>query len=212
MRGFLEGAIDGTHPVKFILWSGHDTTFIPLLTAIAPGAWDKEWPPYATLATIELLWIGGSLAGDYFRLVYNGQVIRLDGCHQGEETKKPPSWKWHICLTVCSSYPESVGYSRRRKRCTVGYLVCWKKVGLFYGLAWCACGLPRRYPVLRLAQCTSQQTTCASLLASLQTLTAHVTVSCICFYKRKSVLVCVSSRCLYTTDCFPACRIVVYHA
>lgn len=82
-------------PKKFILLSAHDTTLINWLTAIAPAAWDSsEWPPYAALAIIEVLRIGaggagaaavGNKMGDYFRFVYNGKVLRLEGCDQGEE-------------------------------------------------------------------------------------------------------------------------------
>lgn len=87
------GAMNGTSPLKFILLSGHDTTFIPFLAAVAPGAWDQRWPAYAALATIELLRLGAgagggddgdaaaAAAGDYFfRFVYNGQVLKLEGC------------------------------------------------------------------------------------------------------------------------------------
>ena len=99
------GAIDGTSPLKFVVLSGHDTTFIPFMAAVAPKAWDRGWPPYAALASIELLRVGAgggtgaggggggsggraltdaSFDGDYFRFVYNGQVLRLEGCDQGE--------------------------------------------------------------------------------------------------------------------------------
>lgn len=87
-----------------MLISGHDDTFIPLMSAIAPSAWDQLWPPYSSLSTIELLRVGGGEGkedgdadgaagtaavvaggGDYFfRFVYNGQVLRLDGCDDGE--------------------------------------------------------------------------------------------------------------------------------
>ncbi|CAN0217812.1 unnamed protein product, partial [Ectocarpus sp. 6 AP-2014] len=78
IRERMAGAMNGTSPLKFILLSGHDTTFIPLMAAVAPSAWDGTWPRYATLASIELLRIGGggSESG------YNGQVLRLEGCDQ----------------------------------------------------------------------------------------------------------------------------------
>lgn len=124
------GAMNGTSPLNFVLLSGHDTTFIPFLAAVAPAAWDHEWPPYASLATIELLRVGGRGVGDggagidagsdqgggdsgndddnddldagggggdvgddvggggvgdfYFRFVYNGEVLKLEGCDHGE--------------------------------------------------------------------------------------------------------------------------------
>ena len=86
----MYGAINGTSPLKFVLISGHDTTFLAFLSAVAPGAWDEVFPPYASLSTIELLRVGGEegVAGDYFRFVYNGQVLRLKGCDQGESSCK----------------------------------------------------------------------------------------------------------------------------
>lgn len=87
----MHAAMNGTSPLKFVLLSGHDTTLIPFLAAVAPAAWDMGWPPYAALATIELLRVGDGVAkgatdaaGDYFRFVYNGKVLRLDGCDDGE--------------------------------------------------------------------------------------------------------------------------------
>lgn len=94
------GAMNGTSPVKFVLISGHDNTLMPLLAAITPEAWDREWPPYASLLSLELLRISpdgnsssaseageAGLAGDFFRLVYNGEVLRLRGCDAGESER-----------------------------------------------------------------------------------------------------------------------------
>lgn len=89
IRANVLGASQGQSPVKFVLISGHDTTLIPFMAAVAPRAWDRTWPAYASMATIELLRVGGqnaSIAGDYFRFVYNGEVVRLDGCKQGAAT------------------------------------------------------------------------------------------------------------------------------
>lgn len=127
------GAMNGTSPLKFVLLSGHDTTLIPFLAAIAPDAWDKEWPRYASLITIELLRVAGTnssstaggsasasaaapqekeggsdldAGGDaggggddgggwgeyYFRFVYNGEVLKLEGCDQGEFGTTASKW------------------------------------------------------------------------------------------------------------------------
>lgn len=118
------GAMNGTSPLKFVLLSGHDTTFIPFLAAVVSNAWDQEWPRYASLATIELLRVaagsgtgkgtgssaqeggsddddnddldaggdgdGGDVGGEYFfRFVYNGEVLKLEGCDQGESVPRP---------------------------------------------------------------------------------------------------------------------------
>eukprot|EP00903_Cladosiphon_okamuranus_P013039 g12166.t1 len=102
IRERVVGAMNGTSPLKFVLLSGHDTTFIPFLAAVATDAWDQQWPRYASLATIELLRVavgngtenaregdgdGGDAAvevgGEYFfRFVYNGEVLKLEGCDQ----------------------------------------------------------------------------------------------------------------------------------
>lgn len=42
------------HTAELHLWSGHDTTLIPLLGAFIPEVWDKQWPPYASLFIIEV--------------------------------------------------------------------------------------------------------------------------------------------------------------
>lgn len=80
---------NGDSPLQFVLISGHDTTLISLLASIAPNSWDQQWPPYASLASIELLRVGDSVEnedvrGDYFRFVYNGQVLKIEGCDEGE--------------------------------------------------------------------------------------------------------------------------------
>lgn len=70
---------------KFHLFAAHDFTLMPLLTKIAPNAWDHTWPPYASLLSIELyksnpLEDSSSRRGYLFRMVYNSQVFTLDGC------------------------------------------------------------------------------------------------------------------------------------
>eukprot|EP00752_Nemacystus_decipiens_P007485 g6687.t1 len=99
IRERMMGAMNGTSSLKFVLLSGHDTTFIPFLAAVAPNVWDQEWPRYASLTTIELLRVAGANvtessaaqeggSGDgvggeyYFRFVYNGDVLKLEGCDQ----------------------------------------------------------------------------------------------------------------------------------
>ena len=44
-----------TLPPKLALFSGHDTTLIPLLASLGPKLWnDKDWPPYASMMIIEV--------------------------------------------------------------------------------------------------------------------------------------------------------------
>jgi Histidine phosphatase superfamily (branch 2) len=73
---------DTTGLPKLALFSGHDTTILPLLASI--GAWnDTEWVPYASMVLIELheMNVDGNtdkkvFPSDFaFRLIYNGKVI-----------------------------------------------------------------------------------------------------------------------------------------
>ena len=82
-------------PSKLAIFSGHDTTLMPLLASLGPRVFDGTWPPYASMIAIEMHQV--NLDGtkdkqlyptDYaFRLVYNGQVItsRMDGCPEGAD-------------------------------------------------------------------------------------------------------------------------------
>jgi Histidine phosphatase superfamily (branch 2) len=67
---------------KLALFSGHDTTIIPLLASL--GVWnDTAWPPYASMVVIELheMNVDGNTDRKIFpskfafRIIYNGKVI-----------------------------------------------------------------------------------------------------------------------------------------
>lgn len=71
------------------VFSGHDTTIMPILAALDPDLWpNQEWPPYASMIVLEL----HNLLDDKsaalfpstfaFRLIYNGKVItpKMTGC------------------------------------------------------------------------------------------------------------------------------------
>lgn len=46
---------DDTPGPKLALYSGHDTTIMPLLASLDPGLWnDTEWAPYASMVLIEV--------------------------------------------------------------------------------------------------------------------------------------------------------------
>ncbi|KAH0483612.1 MAG: hypothetical protein KVP17_004277 [Porospora cf. gigantea B] len=69
---------------KFVLFSAHDYTIMPLLGSL--GAWENEsgeyvFPPYASMINFEYYEYEGLY---YFRLVYNGEVItsRISGCEE----------------------------------------------------------------------------------------------------------------------------------
>lgn len=48
----------GPPPNRLALFSGHDTTILPLLISLGPDVWDGEWPPYASMMIIEVRIVG----------------------------------------------------------------------------------------------------------------------------------------------------------
>lgn len=89
LRAHTRGAVDGLlgRP-KLALWSGHDSTIMPLLSAL--GVYDGLWAKYAANLLVEI-WLPapGAQAGaeggarePHVRLLYDGKVIthRLAGC------------------------------------------------------------------------------------------------------------------------------------
>lgn len=47
-----QDVVSGESPLKFALFSGHDTVIAPLLASL--GAYDCLWPPYASYLAFEL--------------------------------------------------------------------------------------------------------------------------------------------------------------
>ena len=92
---------DQTPPLpKFALFSGHDTTMMPLLASLDTDMdLDSFWPPYASMLLIEKYDVNTSLVSLHdnertigekfpsnaaFRMVYNGEVIthRIRNCEE----------------------------------------------------------------------------------------------------------------------------------
>lgn len=72
-------------PPTLAIYSGHDTTLMPLLASLGSDVYDGEWPPYASMMTLELY--RHTKEENYlFRLVYNGKVLtpRIQGCSKDE--------------------------------------------------------------------------------------------------------------------------------
>jgi hypothetical protein len=71
-------------PLKFALFSAHDTSLMPFLAALLGERWDGRWAGYAYMITIELYSASASsalgLGGFYFRLYYDGEILTLPGC------------------------------------------------------------------------------------------------------------------------------------
>lgn len=80
---------------KLAIFSGHDTTIMPLLASIHPNLWnDTEWAAYASMMLIEIheLIDGRSNKAVYttdfaFRLLFNGRILTplVPGCHAESE-------------------------------------------------------------------------------------------------------------------------------
>jgi hypothetical protein len=98
---FLEGSSDGqdllqveVNAPKLALFSGHDTTIMPLLASLGTKLWnDTDWAPYASMMVIELHeLIDGHSDAIYsnniaFRLIYNGKILTslVEGCPEAVE-------------------------------------------------------------------------------------------------------------------------------
>ena len=68
------------------LFSGHDTTILPILATLGEAVWDGQtWAPYASMIVIEIHKAG--IGERKFRLVYNGKVLtdKVQGCVEGEQ-------------------------------------------------------------------------------------------------------------------------------
>mmetsp|Transcript_16080 Transcript_16080/g.34769 ORF Transcript_16080/g.34769 Transcript_16080/m.34769 type:complete len:668 (-) Transcript_16080:120-2123(-) len=83
-----------TPPPKLALFSGHDTTLMPILATLGEHVWSgTDWSPYASMAQIEIHEMmnsdeGSDFPSGYaFRLIYNGEVLtsKMDGCTAGSE-------------------------------------------------------------------------------------------------------------------------------
>lgn len=75
-------------PAKIALFSGHDTTLMPILATLGPRVFDRKWAAYASMLIIEIYRLDGDkdpqlfATNHAFRLLYNGQVLThlMDGC------------------------------------------------------------------------------------------------------------------------------------
>lgn len=65
---------------KFALFACHDTTILPFLAAVLGDNWDRVWPAYASLVTIEVYSSATSATEYLFRMVYNSKPLIVPGC------------------------------------------------------------------------------------------------------------------------------------
>lgn len=71
----INASVSGKPVQKFLLYSGHDTTLIPILVALQVD--NGVWPPYASMILLELYDVGGKYM---VRVIYNGKVLQLPFC------------------------------------------------------------------------------------------------------------------------------------
>lgn len=68
-------AMNNENPFKWVMWSGHDSSLVPVLRAM--GIFDGYWPPYAS----HLVWELWRKNGDYYvYLHYNGATLTTPTC------------------------------------------------------------------------------------------------------------------------------------
>ncbi|KAJ2505239.1 hypothetical protein GGF44_000792 [Coemansia sp. RSA 1694] len=89
LKDQMQDHIDGkTGNLKFALYSGHDSTVMPLLAALQASNRNMLWPPYAANILFEL-WKKND-GSRVVRVIYNGQVLKLQ-----------PEFEW-CDLNACS--------------------------------------------------------------------------------------------------------------
>jgi len=78
MKERIKQAIEQEDYLALAIYSGHDTTIMPLLAAL--GLWDEKWAPYASMVTLELYQENSSPENFYTRIIYNGKELRHKDC------------------------------------------------------------------------------------------------------------------------------------
>eukprot|EP00003_Mantamonas_plastica_P011280 TRINITY_DN2091_c0_g1_i4.p1 TRINITY_DN2091_c0_g1~~TRINITY_DN2091_c0_g1_i4.p1 ORF type:complete len:313 (-),score=79.47 TRINITY_DN2091_c0_g1_i4:57-995(-) len=77
MYEYLQDAIEGNDSPRFVLYSGHDSTLMPILYAY--NLWDQTWTPYAAMIQVELY--HSISTGSYsVRFLYDGKALKVPGC------------------------------------------------------------------------------------------------------------------------------------
>ncbi|OQS07903.1 hypothetical protein THRCLA_00102, partial [Thraustotheca clavata] len=78
IRSRFIDAMDRQGP-RFYLSIVHDSTLMPLLAALGGSNYLTEWVPYASHVSLEVYY-QNSTNSTYFRLLYQGQPLPVDGC------------------------------------------------------------------------------------------------------------------------------------
>ncbi|KAL0205740.1 hypothetical protein P9112_001047 [Eukaryota sp. TZLM1-RC] len=75
LKDSIREVFEGKSIVKYRVFSGHDTTVMPLLQVLDIA--NPEWPPYAANVALELWSVDGKPT---IRAVYNGEPIKMRYC------------------------------------------------------------------------------------------------------------------------------------
>lgn len=100
----MHARINGESSLKFVLYSGHDTSVGPFLYAL--GMEKVPWPPYASHVQLELFKdtqppAGGS--GFAVRLLFNDQPVTLPGCPSIDPLAGPGVCDWGMFSLLLNS-------------------------------------------------------------------------------------------------------------
>lgn len=71
----LKAALAADSPVKFLIYSGHDSTLVPILCAL--DMYDDVWPPYAAYLSLEIAHAVGNEKELFVRANYNGEYKHM---------------------------------------------------------------------------------------------------------------------------------------
>eukprot|EP00871_Galdieria_phlegrea_P004431 jgi/Galph1/498/GphlegSOOS_G5156.1 len=72
----MRKSVKGTQPYKCMLYSGHDTTLLPLLCML--DIYDDEWPSFGSFLSFEVF--SDSQGSFYVGVFYNGKQCRIPKC------------------------------------------------------------------------------------------------------------------------------------
>lgn len=70
--------LDEKKAKKMYMFSGHDTSLIPLLSAF--DIWAAEWPYYGSNISLELWSRKDDPSKKFVRTLYNGEALKIGGC------------------------------------------------------------------------------------------------------------------------------------
>ena len=74
LSNMMHQSLNGETSYKMMIFSGHDSTLVPVLSAM--GIYDNAWPPYASFLTIDIA-EDDSTKERFVRVAFNDQDVKL---------------------------------------------------------------------------------------------------------------------------------------